>query len=153
MTDIILRFSGSSNIAAWSVKVYTWSWCSHVETELMRDNKPILYGALPTTGVDYRPFNSTDGDRVERYRIQVDEDIKTSITQQLLSQRGKPYYYTAILGLAIHRDWGNDDSKWFCSELVTWAFKHGGCELIRSDHKDRISPRDLLLSPLLIPVT
>lgn len=154
MSSLILRFSGSYNFAALAVKAYTWSWCSHVEVELTQFNMPVLYGAHPFTGVDYRPITATDGDRVERYEVQLpNEAVREAIIQKLLSQRGKPYDYTAVLGLAIHRDWGRDDSKWFCSELDSWAFDLGGFPLVRIAEKDRITPCNLLLCPYLVRLT
>lgn len=39
-----------------------------------------------------------------------------------LSQLGKRY---DIAGLALHRDWQEQDS-WFCSELVAWCLEQGG---------------------------
>lgn len=37
------------------------------------------------------------------------------------TQIGKPYDYSAIFGMALHRNWKALDS-WYCSELVTAAF-------------------------------
>lgn len=147
---IILRFSGSSNFAALAVKLYTWSWCSHVETII---DDPLsgkqLYGALPGTGVNYRPINSTVGDRVEEYEVDIPKFTKHVYIEKLLSQRGKPYDYTALAGMVIHRDWAANGNSWFCSELVAWAFNEAGSPLLRTEHKNRITPEDLLMSPLI----
>lgn len=58
------------------------------------------------------------------------------------SQIGKPYDYTAVIGLGLHREWRDDDS-WFCSELVAWAFVQAGSPLFRSDSLHRVTPQDL----------
>jgi hypothetical protein len=154
MMSVVLRFSGSYNLAALAVKTYTWSWCSHVET-VMEDpqGNKVLFGALPGTGVNYRPINSTEGDRVEEYKVILTPFIRHLYLEKLLSQKGKPYDYISLAGMVIHRDWETDDSSWFCSELVAWAFNQAGRPLVRTEHKNRITPKDLLLSPLLERIT
>lgn len=148
--SVILRFSGSSNFAAMAVKLYTWSWCSHVETIIdTDDNRKVLYGALPTTGVNYRPIESTVGDRVEDYEIKISQVKKHIYIQKILSQRGKPYDFTALAGMVLHRDWAANGDSWFCSELVAWAFSETGCPLLRVEHKNRVTPEHLLMSPFL----
>jgi hypothetical protein len=111
-----------------------------------------LYGAHPSTGVDFRPMSSTDGDKKEDYAIEMPDDTKQLIIKNLLSQRGRPYDYSAIIGFAIHRDW-RSPAKWFCSELQTWAAEVSAFPLLRTNHLNRISPNDLLLCPYLHPVT
>lgn len=58
------------------------------------------------------------------------------------SQIGKPYDWTALFGLLLHRDWQEDDS-WFCSELVAWAFQQAGSPLFRPEAMHRITPQHL----------
>lgn len=41
------------------------------------------------------------------------------------SQLGKPYDWRGTLGLALHRDWQQDDA-WWCSELVEACIAAGG---------------------------
>jgi cell wall-associated NlpC family hydrolase len=63
------------------------------------------------------------------------------------SQIGKPYDYTAILGLGLRRDWQEEDA-WFCSELVAWAFQHAGEPLFRAECLRRVTPQHLwMLAP------
>jgi uncharacterized protein YycO len=62
-------------------------------------------------------------------------------------QLGKPYDYTALLGIMFRRDW-QDDRRWFCSELVASALMAGGTYPL---HKatGRVTVQDLLESPVL----
>lgn len=63
------------------------------------------------------------------------------------SQIGKPYDLRAVLGLALHRNW-QDSARWFCSELVAWAFDAGGSALFRADAVQRVTPQHLwMLAP------
>ena len=55
------------------------------------------------------------------------------------TQLGKPYDFTAVLGIGLHRDWTETDS-WFCSELAAWACLHAGVPLLRFDRLNRITP-------------
>lgn len=57
------------------------------------------------------------------------------------SQIGKPYDLAGAVGIAVHRDWGEDDS-WFCSELVAYALQEAGLPLFR-DGAPRITPQHL----------
>lgn len=59
-----------------------------------------------------------------------------------LSQLGKPYDLSAIAGLALHRDWQEQDS-WFCSELVAWCLEQGGNKLFKDPY--RVTPQMLLM--------
>ena len=59
------------------------------------------------------------------------------------TQLGKPYDYTGVLGIGLRRRWQQTD-RWFCSELVAWAFARGGTPLMRVQEW-RITPRDLYL--------
>lgn len=52
-----------------------------------------------------------------------------------------------LLGLLMHRDWQEED-RWFCSELVAWAFTQGGSPLFRREAMHRITPQHLwMLAP------
>ena len=63
------------------------------------------------------------------------------------SQVGKPYDLSALFGLLAHRDWQEED-RWFCSELVAWAFDQGGSPLFRREANHRITPQHLwMLAP------
>lgn len=57
------------------------------------------------------------------------------------AQLGKPYDWSGVAGIALHREWGTADA-WFCSELVAYALELGGLKLFRSDAK-RITPMHL----------
>lgn len=152
--SLILRFSGSSNIVGMAIKLYTWSRYSHVETVVDHPTKGrMLFGALPFSGVGYRPTDATDGEFVEEYIVDTTPFLKHCYVEKLISQQGKPYDYTALAGILIHRDWGTNESSWFCSELIAWAMKESGIKFLRTEHKNRITPEELLLSPLLRRIT
>lgn len=70
-----------------------------------------------------------------------------AIIEAARSQLGKPYDWTAVAGLGLHRDWQEEDS-WFCSELVAWAADQAGEPWFRQEALRRITPQHLwMLSP------
>ena len=67
-----------------------------------------------------------------------------------LTQQGKPYDGLDIAGLAIGANWAVAN-HFICSTLVAWAFQQAGTPLINPTYipLDHITPRDILLSPLV----
>lgn len=139
---ITLQFSTGTGPASWLVRRFTWSPYSHVDL-VLPDGR--LLGARGDGGVTIRapePFPT-----VTRFTVDAPESVIDTALQQL----GKPYDWSAIAGLIARRNWQQPD-RWFCSELVAWAFESTGHPLLRSAGHYRITPRDLLLSPYLAPV-
>lgn len=136
---ITVEFSFRGGLAGKIVQAATWSWASHVDFVLPDG---LLLGAVPDGGVSLRAWSPPV--RAERYTV----DAHPFVLQCAQSQLGKPYDFVGVLGIGLHRDWAETDS-WFCSELIAWAFQKAGKPLLRADHLDRITPRDLLLSTAL----
>ncbi len=145
---ITLRFTGGLGAVGQLIQLATWSWCSHVDIEL---HPQWLLGALPGDGVVMRAPEETA--RVERYSIGgLSAADERAVLRFAEAQLGKPYDWPGVLGWGLRqRNWQQDDS-WFCSELVAWAFLQAGHPLLRAEDAWRITPRDLLLSPYLIPL-
>lgn len=138
---IILQFSKSRNPFSWLIRKFTWSDWSHVDVVLPSGK---LLGAT-SGGVGLR--EPEDVKQSIRFKI----DAPITALEKIASQIGKPYDWRGVFGLWLKRDWQENDS-WFCSELVAWAFKEAGKPLLRTEHLERITPRDLLLSPYLEPL-
>ena len=148
--EVFLRFSSGSGMAAGLVRSVTWSWCAHVSL-MMRLNTVI--DATPLNGVSIRTVDDTLSDRVEYYCIM---NHTTAFTDGFLDKLiteankylGAPYDYLGCIGIGIHRDW-KEPGHWFCSEFIEHIFEQAGSYLLRTEHLDRITPRDLLLSPYI----
>lgn len=139
---IILQFSAESNPGSWAIRKFTWSPYSHVDG-ILPDGRWL--GARFDGGVQARkPYPVS---RSVRFAVAAPD----AVLDAAMSQIGKPYDWRVFLSFALHRDW-QDPGAWFCSELWAWAFQECGRPLLRADHLDRITPRDLLLSPYLEPV-
>ena len=142
---ITIQFSTTRHWTSKAIQTFTWSWASHVDFVLPNGK---LFGALATQdGGGVRLHDAQDYTRIERFQV----DAPSSIIDIAMTQAGKPYDWAGIFGLVFrNRNWESDD-KWFCSELVAWSFKQGGYPLL-NENSYRITPRDLLISPLLKPI-
>lgn len=136
---IRLQFSAQDKIGSRLICWWTWSDYSHVDFVLSSGK---LLGARGD-GVKIRDPYPT------KRKLIVEVEASEDVLLAAHSQIGKPYDYTAMLGFIVKRDWQETDS-WFCSELLAWAFEHGGKPLIRADGIYKVAPRDLLLSPYFI---
>lgn len=140
MRKTLLRFSAGNDPISWIIQQRTGCFYSHVDF-LVGDR---FLGALPGGGVQYRDciHNET------KFTIYELPGLKNG-HEYLESQIGKPYDYWAIAGLFLlfPRNW-QDDSKWFCSEAVAASLLYAGVPIASPDAWG-ITPRDLLMSPLL----
>lgn len=138
---ITLQFSTQRNVFAGLVKWFTWSPYSHVDF-VLPDGR--LLGARFFGGVKIREPEQFS--KVERFTVEAPAEVLDLAGSQI----GQPYDWTGILGILARSNW-QDSRGWFCSELIAWAFHAAGHPLLRSHKMHRITPRDLLLSPLLKP--
>lgn len=130
------------------IRFYCWSWAAHAA--LLLDDGSVL-DATPSRGVAIHPPDTYAHQEVfEIAAPDVVVDL-AEIWAKAQAVAGKRYDWTAIYGMAARRDW-HDPGAWFCSELVAAAFEAAAFPLLRADHLNRVTPRDLLLSPYLRPV-
>lgn len=147
MGTIRLLFSTTGHPMSAAIRIGTWSDWSHVA---IIDGGDVIEAAA-LAGVRRGPVVHA----IDRARHSVIVELPCRDPQAVIaaaaSQIGKPYDYTAILGLGLRRDWQEDDA-WFCSELVAWAFQHAGVPLFRAECLRRVTPQHLwMLAPALPP--
>lgn len=133
--------SGAS-LAGLIIRWHTWSWAAHAGFEFMPDyylDATFRRGVAVHSGLG-------DPKTVQFFTVDCPTETWDAVRKWAFDQLGKPYDWSAICGMAAHRDW-HDPGSWFCSELVVAAFEHVGFPLLRTNHLDRVTPRDLLLSP------
>lgn len=149
-TTMKIRFVTTSDLVSALIRDKTWSPYSHVEFVL--DDGTTL-GAHLSGGVQIRPIDYARFTAIEVFSVAMTVEQKFLIESFAKAQIGKAYDVGAIMGILAHRDWQCPD-KWECVELVAAAFEQGGVPLIRvPGNVDRITPRDLLMSVLLQPVS
>lgn len=146
---IYLRFTDTKSTLSWLISTWTRQWPTHVELVL---DDGIYFSSDIENGVAYVDdlfYENSNLNRIEYYKIEVTEYEKDQIIKPILNQLGKKYDILALIGNMFERNWQELD-KWFCSELISYGFEKGGKMLIRNK-TNRITPGDLLLSPLLKP--
>ena len=128
------------------IRAVTWSDWSHVA---LVDGDEAIEATWPAVCVT--PL----ADVIAKHSAHVIIDLPCRSSVEIIaaarSQVGKGYDLTALFGLLARRDWQEPD-KWFCSELVAWAFSQGGSPLFRPEAMHRITPQHLwMLAPVPPP--
>lgn len=111
-----------------------WSHCALVHGELA------IEAAWPR--VRKVPVETIMRQHTKSIVIDIPCKDDTAALYAALSQVGKPYDLTALIGWLSGRDWQETDS-WFCSELVAWAFEQAGSPLFRDGTMSRVTPQNL----------
>lgn len=156
---IKLLFSANKSIFSRAIRMATWSDYSHVDFIFAEDGSdliarndygypapyrsPVLLGAIAGRGVCLREMSKVI-ESSSRYAI-AEVAVSETALNYALGQLGKKYDYAALLGFPMRSSIENQD-KWFCSELVTWAIEMAGLELF-NENTARITPRDLYIHP------
>jgi hypothetical protein len=147
METVSLLFSTSRHPMSAVIRACTWSNWSHVA---VIDGDEVIEATAPA-GVRRFPVVQAIDHAKRGQIVELPCLDPGAVIAAAASQLGKPYDYTAVLGLGIHRDWQEEDA-WFCSELVAWAFQHAGEPLFRADCLRRVTPQHLwMLAPALPP--
>lgn len=143
MSGIQLLFSTTHHPFSGLIRAATWSRWSHVALVA----GPHVIEAVALEGV--RQVSKAYAiERASAYSL-VDLPARNpqAIIDAARGQIGKPYDWTAIVGLGLRRDWQEDDS-WFCSELVAWAADQAGEAWFRQEALRRVTPEHIwMLSP------
>lgn len=141
-----IMFCHRRGLVAKAIEVATWSDFCH--TALVYDG--VAIEATFKHGVRGVPAEALAKSYDKVYIVDIPTGNDEGIFLAALSQVGKPYDATALLGILAHRDWQEPD-RWFCSELVAWAFSQGGHPLFREQVVHRITPQMLWM--LAYPAT
>lgn len=153
--SIRLRFTNDAGIMPAIIQAYTWSDWNHCEiwlpsgylgsdTGSYKDRDRII-----PPGVQIRPTDYRKPRKQAFATIDCSDLVTGRVLRYAKWQIDRPYDYTAIFGIALHRDWRSEHA-WICSELVAAAFEYAGMPLLNSGGAtNRLSPRDIALSPYL----
>lgn len=143
MSTVSLLFCNARDPLSLAIRAFTWSRWSHVA---LIDG----YAAIEAMAPDGVTMTETERILMRSREFElVDLPCRNpeAVRAAAVSQFGKPYDYTAMMGLALRRNWQADDA-WFCSELIAWAFAQAGEPLFRADCLRRVTPQHLwMLGP------
>ncbi|MCP1375404.1 YiiX/YebB-like N1pC/P60 family cysteine hydrolase [Dyella lutea] len=144
MSAINLLFcTNRSNPLSWMIRAGSWSRWSHVA---LVDGDYVIE-AVAIHGVVRTPLAKRQAQDPSWCMSALPCRDPAAIIAAAHTQLGKPYDYTGVLGIGLHREWQQDDS-WFCSELVAWSFAQGGDPLFRTASVRRVTPEDIwMLQP------
>ncbi len=142
MAPVRLAFYRGTGLTGWAIRTVTWSDYDHVAL-LLPDGS--VLDVEPGAGVsEHATVRVADA----VFAVDAPDSACDHAVAFAMQQIGKPYDWTAVIGIGLHRDWRQTDS-FFCSELVALAFENAGCPLLHANHVNRVTPGDLLMSPLL----
>lgn len=142
MGSIQLLFSTSRYPFSTLIRAVTWSRWSHVALVA----GPHVIEASALEGVRQISKSYAISHALDYCLVDLPARDPQAIIDAARSQIGKPYDWTAIAGLSLHRDWQEEDS-WFCSELVAWAAAQAGEVWFRPDALRRVTPQHLWMLP------
>jgi uncharacterized protein YycO len=127
----------SRNLGSWMLRTALWSKWSHCA--IVTPEKTVIEAAA-FHGVREVPF---DGFIAQHsacgVRVVSVPDARAAL-RFARAQIGKPYDWQGVFGLALRDDAWQDDSAWFCSELVEAVLAHGGRQRFVNDAQ-RVTPQ------------
>src|SRR4030042_32488 len=141
-----LFFTTSNSIFSQVVRQRTWGKFSHVQIIVQvveaAGKRIIDVISADAGGVMLRAVREHE---LENYEILTCPEIfpqeRNNVVKFCFQQIGKPYDFVGLGSFLLYKEMQND-SKWFCSELVYVAYKQAGIRLQRRVKQDFISPRD-----------
>lgn len=143
MKSIDLLFcTNPTNPLSWLIRAGSWSKWSHVA---IIDGDDVIE-AIALHGVVTTPLATRQAEDRSWQVVTLPCADPQAVIAAARSQIGKPYDYTGVLGIGLHRDWQESDA-WFCSELVAWSFEQGGSPLFRAGASKRVTPQDVWMAP------
>lgn len=132
-------FTRRRTLGSLILRTFLWSAWSHCA--LISEWGDWIIEASPR-GVRVRPLGAMQAEASKWEIIELPGDAAAAWAAAD-TQRGKPYDWGGVLGIAFRRRW-HHRKRWFCSELIAWACAQAGRPLMRGETY-RITPRDLYL--------
>ena len=142
MERVTLIFARSRSPISWAIRVFTWSRWSHVAVV----HAGMVIESQAPRGVQFDTEVSMRSRYSETAAVAFEHPDPGALIDALRSQLGKPYDYRAIVGFLVRRDW-TSTRRWFCSELIAWAFAQTGRPLFRDRELARVTPEHLWMLP------
>ena len=129
------------------IKTFTWSELSHTSAILIRSKQVI---EAWSGGITKRSITTghAAGTIINIYKVPCTLNQRNKFYNFMEAQIGKKYDFVGILGLPLRLDIENE-TKWFCSELVFSAALNAGITLLARIEPYKVTPGILNTSPLL----
>lgn len=143
MAFVQLAFSRRHHVGSLALRAFLWSKWSHCV--IVDDD--VVIEANATDGVVERPYLefAKNTSKIELIKVPVpSEAVKEAVLAAARSQVGKEYDWIGLLGLGLRNERLSSRRRWFCSELIAWAFDQAGYPLLRIKPW-RVSPQHLYI--------
>lgn len=137
---VTLLFSRRNHPGSWLIRTVSWSEWSHVEV-VLPDGR--LLGAAAPHGVGFTSIDERMDIASHVATMDFPGDTEAGM-RWAEGQIGKPYDYTGVVGLGLHRDWEEDDA-WWCSEFAGKFLKEAGFMPYRAEAIKRLTPQHLFM--------
>ncbi len=121
------------------IRAVTWSAFSHVEI-VVGDQ---VLGANMGGGVSLIPLKERLAKSSYAALVDMPCPDARAVIEAATSQLGAGYDYVGLLGILLRSKRLQGAGRFFCSELVAWAFAEAGHPLLRPELGARITPQHL----------
>ena len=119
------------------VDMGTWSHAAAIDGDM------IIESAFSRGGVKEDTLENLKKRSTAWCIVRIPVKDRQKAIDAIRSQIGKPYDFTAIIGiLIIDRNYQEDDS-WFCIELIVYGLHKGGTDYFNPDMQAVITPKML----------
>ncbi len=132
-----------------ALQTRTYGGYSHISLVVLPEFKQIE--AYPGGVVVRDGFEAHDSD-VDFFTVDASEDAIDRMVAFAQGEVGCPYDYMGDVRF-VTRFRGENDKKWFCSELAYASLAAGGVNLFRDTQAWEVSPGMLVRSPVLIQLS
>ncbi|PJK01444.1 hypothetical protein CO615_03975 [Lysobacteraceae bacterium NML75-0749] len=140
MSHVTLIFTRSGKIGSRLLRLILGSRWSHCG--IVTPDGTVIEAQM--RGVIERPLADMLAESKRHEYVNVPCPVADAVIAAARSQLGKRYDWLGLLGYGLRSSRVQDAERWFCSELVAWAFAYSGYPLMRSSAW-RISPPMLYL--------
>lgn len=139
------------------IRWYSRSPYTHAEFcwPLTDPNPPEYAGAQPHGGVQIRRSGYLGAALYDTFGVVIRDEKLAPLTLAVQRSIGLPYDFRAIAGMVFPAlDHGQRSAAYFCSEFVFRLLAKAGTPLLRMPIRDadRVTPRDLAVSPLALKI-
>lgn len=144
MSTLRVIFTNSRMPLAPVIRAVTWSKFSHMAL-LFDDNKKILHADMH--GVRIEETKALQARSKNWMIVDYKCDRPDDLINACMTQLGKPYDFTGIIGIAIRDVNLQDTGKWWCSELPAYGAVASGQPFFQDEYMSRITPQHWLMLP------
>lgn len=135
--------SRSRHIGTVLLRAFLWSNWTHCGIIDSSDEGDFVIEASPSKGVQRIPLEDYTDKSSEFIILLIPVKNSQRVIDCAKTQIGKPYDWLGVIGIGFRRHWQNT-GRWFCSELIAWAFEEAG-EPLFIFKTWRITPRDVAI--------